>query len=247
MGTPSVAITQGLRSEQEDQYCIHSLAAKGLRGWLLGVFDGHGGSVSAAEYCRRYLFTRFKPKNDADASYALGRAVKRLAQETAALSCGTTLSVACILEDTDVALIATIGDSPVIVRTQNDAMWTSNAHNVGANKNERESAERRGALYHNGYISARIDGPYLQLSRALGDADLRSILSDSPDMKTLHCPTHLVLATDGILNIVYDDSDTHQKIAQMMARKDATANTVLAWRSHIDKLRDNTTVIMWTK
>lgn len=250
MGTPSVVIAQGMRSAQEDQYCIHSLKTKGLNGWLLAVFDGHNGS-SAAEHCRRYLFDRFRPQDVRHVSYALGSAIKRLAQETVDFRSGTTLSAVCILEDHDLVITGVVGDSVIAVRSAEGRVWRSSTHNVGVNTREREAAVARGAEYvedgSHGYIRIPGNPGELQLGRALGDSALRSILSNKPDMHTVHSPTHVLLATDGILNNSLTDEETLNEIMQCVSSDDASAHSILGWRKNLDKLQDNTTIMLWKK
>jgi protein phosphatase 1L len=237
----------GERDEQQDRYCMHPIRMNGIEGHLLAVFDGHGGE-SAAQYCRTCLPGYFHPEGPEDVPNALARAIARLAKEVSASRAGTTLSAVCVLERHGSATIATIGDSPVIVRKQDGSVWWNSQHNVRSNTEERRSAVARGAKYSHGYISLSYDGEGLQLSRALGDASLRKILSDEPEIHTIASPKVIALMTDGIFNDEHTDEETLETVSSRIRLESADANSILAWRmTKCGNLHDNTTIVLWRK
>ena len=240
----------GSREGQEDRYYMNPIRMHDIEGYLLAVFDGHNGEETA-QYCRAHFANYFQPRNAVDVPDALSRAIVRLSQKTRAFESGSTLSAVCVLEDLeghhDIAVVAVLGDSPVIVRREDGSVWTSTLHNVGTNEEERREAIANGAYFGFGYISMTLSGPGLQLSRALGDAPFRSILSDTPEISVIESPAAVLVASDGIFNETYSDKDTMQELGKQLAEFE-DANAVLNWRMHLgEKLRDNTTVLLWKR
>lgn len=246
MSAISSACVVGERDEQEDRYCMHPFRMDGLEGHLLAVFDGHGG-MSTAQRCRTLLPQCFTPRNAEDVPTALTKAIAQLAKDVCSCESGTTVSVACILESHDIAVIAVLGDSPVVVRKNDGSLWMSSQHNVGNNATELKAALARGAHYSFGYISVTQHGAGLQLSRALGDASFRKILSDTPEVSIVESPSAVLLATDGVFNDEYTDEETLRKFGALCA-KDVDANDILNWRMREGgRLTDNVTVLLWKK
>jgi len=236
----------GGRDEQEDRYCMQPFRTNTLEGHMLAVFDGHGGA-STAQRCRTLLPHYFAPRNAEDVPTALTKAIAQLAKEVCSSESGTTVSVACILESHDMAVIAVLGDSPVVVRKTDGSLWMSSPHNVGNNASELKTAMARGAHYSQGYISVTRHGPGLQLSRALGDASLRKILSDTPEVSIVESPSAVLLATDGVFNDEYTDEETLRKFGKLIAN-DIDANDILNWRMREGgRLNDNVTVLLWRR
>ncbi|MBI2048571.1 MAG: protein serine/threonine phosphatase 2C family protein [Parcubacteria group bacterium] len=232
----------GERDHQEDRYCITPVRTAHIEGYLLAVFDGHGGDA-VSEYCRKHFQTFFIALLTKSIATALAEATARIAQETAHYQCGSTLSAAFVCESNDTVTVAVLGDSPVLVCKENGSVLIAPQHNVHTNIVERYACIERGAAYSCGYIGAPNSNPMLQLSRALGDAELRSVISDVPEIFTLKSPRAVVVATDGIDVDPYD-TETHTGIAEIM--QGAThAKTILEWRQRRGILHDNTTILLW--
>ena len=252
MGIASTASEQGLRRKQEDRCLVHKFSTNKIDGWLLAVFDGHGGEM-ASEYCHSNIAKHFTPPVDVSKIQAtLQSTVARLARETAKFHPGTTLSAACIVENHDVVTVAVIGDSPIILANTDGLIWHSPKHNVGVNKKERDEAIARGASYDgDGYIgTAQYTDGGLQLSRSLGDAPFRSILSDIPDMYTMQKPSFVLITSDGIVDLTEDSQQELDKVADI-ARRAANPTIgcldILAWRSKQRPLNDNATIVLWKR
>lgn len=244
MSTVTSVHILGDRDGQEDRYCLCPIRRKNIEGHLLAVFDGHSGK-NTAHYCRAYLPEYFQPQNVVDVPDALFRAIQRLSKETCENESGTTLSAVCILESHDIAVAVVLGDSPVVIRRKDGSVWTGTLHNVWTNEYERREATARGAHYCANYISVTAGGPGLQLSRALGDAPFRNILSDTPEINVIESPAAVLIASDGIFNETYSDEDTMQELGKQLSEFE-DANAILNWRLHLgEKLRDNTTIVLW--
>lgn len=235
----------GSRDDQEDRYCMCPIRMNDIEGHLLAVFDGHNGEETA-QYCREHLPTYFQPRNAVDVPDALMRAIQRLSKETGKNESGTTLSAVCMLESIDIAVAAVLGDSPIVIRKQDGTVWTSTLHNVGTNEDERRDAQARGAVYLQGAIHLPHKKGQLEISRALGDASLRDILSDIPEISVIESPAAILIATDGILNDMYTDQETLVELGKEID-KGVDANAILNWRMPLDKFYDNITIVLWKR
>jgi serine/threonine protein phosphatase PrpC len=193
----------GSRYHMEDYYLVHKMNA----GTLLAVMDGHGGS-EVAEVCRDYLGPMWDLAvyKDANTNYAfdaaLAKTIAQLDEITNEYHCGSTISLAFVPKDEEVAVVATLGDSPVIVRSPDSVCHISPSHNVRTNMEERYAAEQRGGIYRGGYIwnDTGDYGEGIQMSRCLGDTQFGLRLSREPAIETHRLGDFLLLASDGVFD-----------------------------------------------
>ena len=251
MKTPVItfATEQGPRTYQED-FAVHfRIKTPHMRGWLLAVMDGHKGK-SVAELCANEIKGLFQPSDPNTIEIALRDVVAALNTKTAHLNEGSTLSIACILENHNKAVIAVLGDSPILVLDKHGELHMSPEHNVRSNSNERKAATKRGATYDGGYIYF-FDGDHgpqygLQLSRVLGDAPLAKILSREPKIYTIVDPKWVLVASDGLLDPSHKDTKVLIHELKTRAKQYATADELLRWASERG-LRDNATALVWCR
>ena len=170
------ATAQGPRPYQEDRYCFFSIRKPQT---IIAVMDGHGGR-EVAEFCSCNLKKIFQDTRGKIAD-RLNEVIRKLAEATPRhYEVGSTISI--VSATNHWAHIAFLGDSPVIIRTAGGKIDISPEHNVRSNDAERLAAEKRGGVYDNGYICKSLGGYGLQLSRALGDCEMGSIISREPEI-----------------------------------------------------------------
>lgn len=243
-GTVTTAVKQGSRSYQEDCNLHISVAYESrLCGELLAVMDGHGGAA-VSELCEQEIRNIFKFSGSEQSEASLKKLVAELALRTGDYETGSTISLALI---TDVPLkvsVAVLGDSPVVVYDKQGQLHISPEHNVRSNLEERKAAEQRGGIYCHGYISAPDSSGELQLSRALGDSFLGSVLSKEPDVYTIAEPVWVLVASDGLFDPGH--SDMHRLLEEIKeyAKRNATADELMKWAEKRG-LRDNATALVW--
>lgn len=234
---------QGPRSYQEDRSFCKPIKGSDFNGWLLAVMDGHGGA-SVAELCAKEIEHLFTLHGAEHTEEALRDLVSSLNVKTSHLQVGSTLSVACILEDHKKVSIAVLGDSPVVVLDSTGQLHVGPEHNVRSNVNERKAAEKRGGAYSGGYIWRRDRNYGLQMSRALGDAHLEGIISHEPEVYTVTNPKWILIASDGLVDPGHDQSEHLFSEIKEYAEKNATASDLMQWAVSRE-LRDNATAIVW--
>jgi serine/threonine protein phosphatase PrpC len=249
------AVEFGDRDYQEDRCLALHFKRSNFSGCLLAVLDGHGGS-EAAEYCQQFIkecfpLLRF---NIREAESQLEVIVAHLAEETRDYVCGTTLSMALIIEKPDRlsrVTVAVLGDSPVVILDQKGEIHVSPEHNVRSNKNEENRVLSQGAMIARGYLfDPKSDVKhYLQLSRALGDCHLDRILSRQPEIYTIRHPRWILVASDGLLDPTHTSLEEGGagKIIRKFAQKSANALDLIRWamEKNFGELDDNTTSVVW--
>lgn len=215
--TPHTAAThKGRRPYQEDRFFSISLP----QGFAMGVFDGHGGfrvSQMASELTPKLLTAAL------DAGKPIPEALKdvfeKLNAATAGNYDGSTASIVFIPTSADVAHVAVIGDSPVIIRQADGTIWHAPDHNVRSNPAEAKAAEGRGGYIHDGYLCATFDGIGLQMARALGDVELRKVLSRVPDIASIPLGegSFVLVCTDGALDPGHGQTaEQAQKVVELI-------------------------------
>ncbi len=258
-GIVKKAQDQGPRSYQED-FIVHiPFDLPHERGHLIGVFDGHGG-VDAAKVCAAATPKFFSPNGNDDAGELLRHLVGELNVLTCEMQCGTTVSLACILETSRTVVTATLGDSPIVVRDVNGLIRTNNPHNVRSNESERRTAILRGGWYNDedGYLvdANDRDGPGLQTTRGLGDRWLGKVLSREPEIETygIGDTSAIIVGSDGLMEperlnrYVRRKGTTDAKLFLEMtnaATQVSSARGLIDWRKSQDELDDNTSAIVW--
>lgn len=233
----------GGRSHQEDRIARWFFRGKGFKGYLLAIMDGHGGS-EAAEICAQQMKSFFLLTNPGESENALRELVARLHEETKGLYQGTTLAIACVLESHDKVSIAILGDSQVVVIDELGEAHVSPEHNVRTNFTERAAAMGRGAHYFEGRIHNYVIA--LQMSRALGDRELNSVLSREPEVYTIQAPRWIAVASDGVLDPKHGESGKLIDELVELGKKGADAKRLMSWVHGPDhRLSDNASVIVW--
>lgn len=245
MKNVTTATAQGPRDYQEDRYLVHEFhTAQDSKAVLLAVFDGHDGS-EVAEFCKTKLGDYFSLNGAGTKQVmtALANAVAKLAKETRHQLSGTTLSAVCVINNT--AVVAVVGDSPVIIVGKNRGAVVSPEHNVRTNMRERETAIARGGIYASGYIFSKSNCG-LQVSRALGDVRMGDVISHEPEIHSVALgPQSIVLVcTDGMIDPLHENTKKEIKRLLRLAKRGASAMDLL--EAIKDKgLRDNATAILW--
>jgi serine/threonine protein phosphatase PrpC len=201
---------QNRRPYQEDRSFFKKVNKNQL---LLGMFDGHGGRW-ASEYAADHtpnIFRAIRKEIKKDPEATLRLIYSNLNKATEDYTCGSTASVVWLKDN--VAHVAVLGDSITIIKDANGQIWKSPEHNVRTNEAEALAAEQRGGkISANGYLFDKwqIDGPGLQMSRALGDKDLGRVLLREPDI--FHIPVNenswILVCSDGLLDPSHTAGDT---------------------------------------
>lgn len=210
LSSVSSATNKGRRPYQEDRFFSTSLSS----GLLLGVFDGHGGADCAERANNSFAhFFDYEIGVDSRPANALLEAFASVNEETAYMEDGTSASIAFIPWSADRVWIAVLGDSPVIVKTADGAIWHAPEHNVRTNKAERLAAEKRGGTVSGGYLFSSWNGPGLQMARAFGDAHLNRVLDRTPEvfLPALGAGSFVLVASDGALDPGHADADKAAK------------------------------------
>jgi serine/threonine protein phosphatase PrpC len=193
----SSASAKGQRSYQEDR--IFTLT--GEQGTLLAVFDGHGGAqvshLASEELPGIFADLITAPK--AKPRQVLKAAIHKLNIMTQHFNPGSTISLAFIPFNKRIVYCAVMGDSPILVKDNKGNINISPDHNVRTNEPERIAAMDRGGFTEGGYLYAHFNGPGLQMARALGDAQLNSVLSRQPDIYSVRVnkDSFVIVASDG--------------------------------------------------
>ncbi len=218
------ASEKGTRSYQEDRYVVYWVPDEG---YLLAVFDGHGGP-EAAEICATELvpiFHEIYERNMLPLPWdsIIRNVFEALNEETKHLGSGCAASIAFIPENGKEVIVGVLGDAPVLVRKVNNEFWLSPEHNVRTNVAERVAAMDRGGFVANGYLFATYSGNGLQMSRALGDRYLDSVLSREPEIFRLATgPGSFVLvASDGVFDPSHVTNNSEKIAAEIEAGADA--------------------------
>ena len=241
MSTVTSSWMQGSRRYQEDRSFLRMLE----NGWVLAVMDGHGGD-DVAKLCASELEhlvpTKILPREDVEK--LLKDIVSALAVKTRSYFEGSTLSMACVLEDRNEVVIAILGDSPVIVIDDRGKVHVSPEHNVRSNISELRAALARGGIINKGYLCNKAGGPGIQMSRALGDTDLDPILSREPEIYTVKKPRWVIVGSDGLLDPGHRESKRHIDEVVSMCRQGATAERLIQRAKEL-QTEDNVTALVW--
>ena len=243
----SFATIRGHREYQEDRYFTVSLPG----GTLMAVMDGHGGDETA-EYVKKHLpgiwvdiFSEGSPAGQNTVKQTMLKAVAKINEETKCMDAGATLSMVFIPYSEDIAYIAILGDSPVIVQTQDGTLHLSPDHKVRSNATEYDAAQARGAYVYGGYMSMRFHGAGIQMTRVLGDAELDPIINREPEVYSMPLGDFLIVGTDGLLDPSHaaDPKKQCQRFAEMVKSGFDATGIVNSVQPPID----NITAILWKR
>jgi serine/threonine protein phosphatase PrpC len=238
----STGTAAGTRYHQEDRLCV----AKHNGAVLLAVMDGHGGE-GAADLVLENIKTSFERARAGSHGIlkALQATFSDLHSRTKDERSGSTLSTAYIPRRAKAVYVAVLGDSPVAIKNPGQPTWSSPEHNARTNTEERQEAEKRGAVFANGYLFDRHMQHGLQLSRALGDSSLGFLNRKAETFKVPIGPGAIVmLATDGVY-----DGNAHTSVPVIerlmgMAEEGADAGALVDDAASIRRTGDNVTVIL---
>lgn len=237
------ATHMGLRYYQEDRY----FTAGYEQGFLIGVFDGHGGthtsSYAVEEFPAIFSDEIYKAKSPRT---AMRRAVKKLSDATRKYANGSTLSVVWIPATGNTVTCAVIGDSPIIIKDNKGQINIGPDHNVRSNKAEAEAAVKRGGVIINGYLcGSRYSEGGLQMARALGDAFLDDVLLRTPDIYSVKVnkDSFVIVATDGAFDPGHAEFDKAAEAVIKLVEGGSEAQAIVDRALEI-KTGDNVTAIV---
>ncbi len=206
VGSATFHSSIGLRSYQEGRsvYIISPF------GYLLAIFDGHGGK-EVAEIAAKNLLIIFnqesaplREKGQVDYDTLLQNVTAKLNLLTKDEYSGSTMSLVFIPTDSEdhTAYIAVLGDSPVVISDYDGKTFLGPDHNVRSNLTERTAATKRGGVFSGGYICDPRTGEGLQMSRALGDSSLGEMIDHKPELKKVRLGREsiVLVASDGLFD-----------------------------------------------
>lgn len=230
----------GTRPYQEDR----GLVISKNKGKLLAVMDGHGGDGTAqcvADNLKAIFSETIMKMAGEDALFSTFAKLHLL---TRANVSGAVVSMAWIPFNTPMAYVAVLGDAPVFIKNPGEDPWIGPNHNVRANLKERKDAEKAGAIFEDGYIWDPLFTKGLQMSRALGDGALDSILNRQPEVNKvpIHSGAIIIVATDGVLDPTHQDAAQEKHIMQMVENGAGAKDLVLDAVKR--DTRDNATAIV---
>lgn len=225
----------GGRDYQEDRYVLST----GNYGWLLAIMDGHAGDQTAI-YCHQNLIEAFRKTN------SLIGAIKLLHKKTKTFESGCTISAVHIPPDAKIAHVAVLGDSPVIIKMEDNNINVGPEHNARTNLVDRQKATSKGAYYSDGYIWLRDYG--MQLTRSLGDRMFRKVYNDEPEVfwVKLGKESFVIVASDGVIDPGHGDSKTQIDRMVKLVENGADAKKLVE-DALARETKDNATAIVWRK
>ena len=239
----SSATHKGRRPYQEDRF--FTLTAE--QGTLVAVFDGHGGDECSQRCSEDFpvLFADAISAPKITVRKALERSIHNLAVQTDYFVPGTTLSAVFIPARGNFVTAAVIGDSPIIIKDSDANLQIGPDHNVRTNYDERLAAEARGGFVSDGYLCASFNGPGLQMARALGDAQLRAVLSRTPEIYRVRMDKHgyIIVATDGAFDPGHYDFKKASESVVSLVEAGAEAQAVVDYAVNVPT-GDNVTAII---
>jgi serine/threonine protein phosphatase PrpC len=246
----SAATASGGRSHQEDFYLFDEFSMKGVKnghGQLMAVFDGHNGPETAEKAFKALygVFGVSLAMHKGDVAAAMKDTASKLSWMTENNEAGSTMSLVYVPDGQRTAHAAVIGDSPVIVLNADNKIIVSPDHNVRSNPAELEKAKEKGASYELGYIMSPLGGG-LQMSRALGDKHLDSILDREPEVYSvpLGRRSMIILGTDGLFDPGHYDTAAQIGRLVILAMNGAGAKELV--QDALDRMTcDNVTAIVW--
>jgi serine/threonine protein phosphatase PrpC len=207
----------GQRPYQEDRY----LVVKQGELTLIGVFDGHSGA-EVSEKCYNILaatFLRYINRKPID---LVNTIFSVLDTETKDFKGGSTASL--VLITPEVVVTGVLGDSPIQILYKGGEEVVLPEHNVRSNYCEALEVQSRGGVIVNGYLF-KTYGDYnkgIQMSRVLGDVELRGVTSQEPEVVLFmrENVTSLLVASDGL-------TDPAHQTAPFLLTKHTTAEELI--------------------
>ena len=212
------ATHQGTRYYQEDRF--FTLTCE--KGTLIAVCDGHGGAQCSHRVSESLpvAFAEAISKPKTTVRKALEESIHQIAVEVEYFQNGSTLSCVFVPFKGNYVTCAVVGDSPIVIKDADGNINISPDHNVRTNPEEAQAVIERGGFVQNGYAFATYDGGGLQMGRALGDTELRRILSTKPDIYRVKVnkESFVIVATDGAFDPGhYDFKQSAAAVVQIVA------------------------------
>ena len=245
MTSVSTATHQGSRYHQEDR----AVVLEGINpswGQLLLVADGHSGS-ECADIVARDVSDIWKALLAPPRTSQINRIkilFRILDDKTKGCNSGAAVSVVFIPRSQHFAYVGVLGDAPVFIWTKSSKLWRAPEHNVRSNPAEAKAAEERGGRVWLGYLQY---GEYgLQMSRALGDWNMRSVLLQAPECFRVPIGTDsfVLVGSDGVLDPGHRSIATNGQPIIDMIIAGGTADDIVNRAVGIPT-RDNATAILW--
>jgi serine/threonine protein phosphatase PrpC len=179
---------------------------------FFGVFDGHGGRL-AARYAVEHLADKYAQLRDWAQTY---RAIdEEICQQERIKGDGTTAVTVIVTQGT--ISCANAGDSRAIYIENGVGVRLSQDHKPGL-PSEKQRIESVGGLVSEITSTPRVNG-ILAVSRSLGDARLKTCVISDPYVVNIPRNsniTHLVLACDGVWDVLSDQEVTEIVMANQL-------------------------------
>jgi len=209
----------------------------------LCVADGHAGGPQVAEYAVEHLPKLVNKHRKLLVQDQVGQALFELGRLTKDMRQGSTISAVHI--ENNVAHVAFMGDSPIIIVDHKGNLVISDVHNVYSNCRERDEACERGGNYRGFYVYGP-EGSGLQLTRSLGDSGMGSVVKREPEFYSVKLGPQsiIVVCSDGALDLAHTEDEDHVAQIVRLVQGGGEAEQVLAWAKS-KRLSDNATVIIY--
>jgi serine/threonine protein phosphatase PrpC len=232
----SVAHVRGQKPIQEDRFVCVPIA----NGYLIAVFDGHGGHQVADQAAEILpgLFSEFLT-NEKPAE-ALFSAFNELVSRFSTILTGSTASAAYIVRNQ--VVIAILGDSPVLCLTSSGDFFMGPEHNMFCHPDDVSEIAPKTFGFDDNYIYLE-NGDSLALTRALGDADFDKLIIRTPEIFTFDLKDEgvVLVASDGISPPMLGPERQKQYIGFAKAALEGEdARTLI---NRVKSFHDNTTLI----
>ncbi len=209
-------------------------------GFVVAVFDGHGGA-HVAEHACRHVVPAVTAALDASADLETMWRSVFAAVDVEVAGCGSTATVV-LVRAADVSA-AWVGDSRAVLAARSGSRVLTPDHRI-TRDDERARVVAAGAVLEPPYVVDRRTGDGLMVTRSLGDRHLRGVgVIAEPEIRTVERRDDdlaLIVATDGLWDVV--DTDEAATIGRAAPADLAAAELLdLAVRRHTS---DNTTVVV---
>lgn len=212
------------RSSMEDGHTVLELDAGAEHWTFLGVYDGHG-SQQEMSFCKAEMHKIVgKELGKRQASDSMASALKAsflqadssIQEKYGSLKSGCTATVALARREQSGGVelfVANVGDSRALLVSSSGTRRLTHEHRTS------DEPELQRIRDEGGFVYNRRVGGRLSVTRALGDFDLKPIVSAEPDVSSYRGPgdevVALVLASDGLWDVI-DDDEVEELISQSM-------------------------------
>eukprot|EP00898_Chlorokybus_atmophyticus_P003259 jgi/Chlat1/3934/Chrsp26S04194 len=251
-----VFASSGAREKMEDRHCL----ARGIGGvsglTLLGIFDGHRG-FEAAEYASHALPARlpallcnYRPEEvlsrafvELDAAFCAEAAIRRTQMKNGQRWHPGCTALAGLLWE-DQLVLANAGDCRAVVSRAGKAVQLTRDHTV-ADEQERARVVSAGSTVEWRVDTWRVGAAALQVSRSIGDDDLKPAVTAEPEVTTHKLTPQdefLILASDGLWDVVSNEEAVNY--VKDTVKDPHLAGKRLAAEAGLRDSEDNITIIV---